>query len=244
MGSVGEMKSQALLCLWLACVGLALAAPEQAKNAKPQANAQAPPTGNAGRKPLSTGGSASRRLLAVAVTSITPTYGPMEGNSLVMVVGTDFDTIGASDTKECKFGTSKTTATVINATHISCRTPKHSTGAATFELMAPTAIAATATFTFFPTMFVSDFKTSSVLRYDADTGAFFDVFVQPRSGGLDGPWGLAFGLDHNFYVASERTSSVLVYDGSTGSPRGVYIEGGGLDHPWGLIFDKFTNDTY
>ena len=56
------------------------------------------------------------------------------------------------------------------------------------------------------TMFISDFKTSSVLRYNADTGAFFDVFVQPRSGGLDGPWGLAFGLDHNFYVASERTN--------------------------------------
>merc|ERR1711959_135330 len=86
--------------------------------------------------------------------------------------------------------------------------------------------------------------TSSVLRYNADTGAFFDVFVQPRSGGLDGPWGTAFGLDHNFYVASERTNSVLVYDGYTGSPRGVYIEGGGLDHPWGLIFDKYTNDTY
>ena len=77
-------------------------------------------------------------------------------------------------------------------------------------------------------MFVSDFKTSSVLRYNADTGAFFDVFVQPRSGGLDGPWGTAFGLDHNFYVASERTNSVLVYDGSTGafgspSSRGVLI---------------------
>jgi hypothetical protein len=78
-------------------------------------------------------------------------------------------------------------------------------------------IATASTFTFFPTMFVSDFKTSSVLRYNADTGAFFDVFVQPRSGGLDGPWGTAFGLDHNFYVASERTNSVLVYDGSTGA---------------------------
>lgn len=59
------------------------------------------------------------------------------------------------------------------------------------------------------TMFVSDFKTSSVLRYNADTGAFHDVFVQPRSGGLDGPWGLAFGLDHNLYVASERTNRSL-----------------------------------
>jgi len=73
------------------------------------------------------------------------------------------------------------------------------------------------TFEYFPTMFVSDFKTSSVLRYNADTGAFFDVFVQPRSGGLDGPWGTAFGLDNHFYVSSERTNSVLVYDGSTGA---------------------------
>jgi len=199
--------------LGLALLGLALAAPEQGNKAKPQAN------GAASRKPLSTGaGGASRRLLAVAVTSITPTYGPMEGNSLVMVVGSDFNSIGAGDTKECQFGTSKTTATVINDTHVSCRTPKHSTGAATFKFFhAATEVAPGATFTFFPTMFVSDFKTSSVLRYNADTGAFFDVFVQPRSGGLDGPWGLAFGLDHNFYVASERTNSVLVYDGSTGA---------------------------
>jgi hypothetical protein len=192
------------LCLAL-IVGVALAAPQQQRAAP------------AGRKPLSQGANTGRRLLAVGVTSISPTYGPMEGNSLVMVTGTDFNTIAATAVKECQFGTSKTTATVINNTHISCRTPKHSTGAATFTLFGPSAVASTATFTFFPTMFVSDFKTSSVLRYNADTGAFFDVFVQPRSGGLDGPWGLAFGLDHNFYVASERTSSVLVYDGSTGA---------------------------
>merc|ERR1711990_1351779 len=192
MGSnEGRMQSKIALCLAL-IVGVALAAPQQ--RAAPAA-----------RKPLNSG----RRLLALGVTSISPTYGPMEGNSLVMVTGTDFNTIAATAVKECQFGNSKTTATVINNTHISCRTPKHSTGAATFTLFAPSAVSATATFTFFPTMFVSDFKTSSVLRYNADTGAFFDVFVQPRSGGLDGPWGLAFGLDHNFYVASERTSSVL-----------------------------------
>jgi hypothetical protein len=143
----------------------------------------------------------------------------MEGNSLVMVVAANgYNALSAAATKECAFGTSKTTATVINDTHISCRTPKHSTGAAAFKLHVGGAQAGgTATFTFFPTMFVSDFKTSSVLRYNADTGAFFDVFVQPRSGGLDGPWGTAFGLDHNFYVSSERTNSVLVYDGSTGA---------------------------
>merc|ERR1712054_522092 len=205
MGTSAKAMIRGLVCLL--CLGLVSAAPST-KDVKPNAAKGTP------------AGAGQRRLLSTpATTSISPTYGPMEGNSLVMVVsGGGYSSLSATATKECQFGTSKTTATVINNTHISCRTPKHSTGAATFKLMvAGSEVTATATFTFFPTMFVSDFKTSSVLRYNADTGAFFDVFVQPRSGGLDGPWGLAFGLDHNFYVASERTSSVLVYDGSTGA---------------------------
>merc|ERR1711975_12498 len=231
-GSICKMEKRALLCL-IVCLGLALAAPQQ-DSRQEKKNVQ---------RPATTGGGPSRRLLALGVTSISPTYGPMEGNSLVMVVGTfTASDVPATALKECKFGTSKTTATRINDTHVSCRTPKHSTGSAVFKLVITPAggspaeqpANANTKFTFFPTMFVSDFKTSSVLRYNADTGAFFDVFVQPRSGGLDGPWGTAFGLDHKIYR----------YNGYTGSPRGVYIEGGGLDHPWGLIFDKFTNDTY
>jgi len=209
-------------------VTVAVAAPE---SLKPKPNGEIPASArresaqpasarSTARKTLSSNG-ASRRLLAADPTSISPTYGPMEGNSLVMVSGTFSESdVPAAATKECQFGTSKTTATWINATHMSCRTPKHSTGSAAFKLFIAGSEApspAPVTFTFFPTMFVSDFKTSSVLRYNADTGAFFDVFVQPRSGGLDGPWGLAFGLDHNFYVSSERTNSVLVYDGSTGA---------------------------
>merc|ERR1711975_3671 len=214
-GSICKMEKRALLCL-IVCLGLALAAPQQ-DSRQEKKNVQ---------RPATTGGGPSRRLLALGVTSISPTYGPMEGNSLVMVVGTfTASDVPATALKECKFGTSKTTATRINDTHVSCRTPKHSTGSAVFKLVITPAggspaeqpANANTKFTFFPTMFVSDFKTSSVLRYNADTGAFFDVFVQPRSGGLDGPWGTAFGLDHNFYVASERTNSVLVYDGSTGA---------------------------
>jgi len=210
------MVSKAVVFLAITCIVVAAsAAPSSSK--KESANTAKPSTA---RKPLNTGASSSsRRLLASeSVTSISPTYGPMEGNSLVMITGS-FD-LAETATKECKFGTSKTTLTVINVTHASCRTPKHSTGSANFVIViggADVAPGTTIGFTFFPTMFVSDFKTSSVLRYNADTGAFFDVFVQPRSGGLDGPWGLAFGLDHNFYVASERTNSVLVYDGSTGA---------------------------
>merc|ERR1719240_927952 len=188
------------LVLGLVCAGLVAAAPATKKPAAP--------SGNTGRRLLSGG----------TYTSLSPTYGPMEGNSLVMVQGSSIP----AGTLQCKWaGSTLTTATKINSTHVSCRTPKMSTGSKSVQILeagtTTKEIATASTFTFFPTMFVSDFKTSSVLRYNADTGAFFDVFVQPRSGGLDGPWGTAFGLDHNFYVASERTNSVLVYDGSTGA---------------------------
>jgi len=207
------MSKALLLCLGL-CVVAALAAPQTKTKTTGTASA-----GTTGRKPLSSG--PGRRLLTNSVntlTAIEPTYGPLEGNSLIMMTGT----FTADLAMQCRFGTgTTTTATYISATKASCRSPKMSTGAKTFvalnEAGAAVGTAANLQFTFFPTMLVSDFKTSSVLRYNADTGAFFDVFVQPRSGGLDGPWGLAFGLDHNLYVASERTNSVLVFDGSTGA---------------------------
>merc|ERR1719253_177024 len=218
------------VCLALALVGIALAAPSK-KSESATVMATSASTASSQRRSSDGPSASSRRLLSYAqvITKISPTYGPMEGNSLLMIEagtasGTEITHLQAS-TLECAFQTSgssswsKTTATYINATFFSCRTPKHSTGAKTFKLIVAGADVSPATFTFtyFPTMYVSDFKTSSVLRYNADTGAFFDVFVQPRSGGLDGPWGLAFGLDHNFYVSSERTASVLVYDGSTGA---------------------------
>jgi len=210
------MSKAFLLCLAL-CVVAALAAP-QTKNTRGTPGSSGTGLGAAGRTY-----NAGRRLLSAGnfgngITSISPTYGPLEGNSLIMIVGSGF-TDGAM---KCKFGTSTTTtATFINSTHASCRSPKMSTGQKDFVAVnsggSDVACGTACKFTFFPTMLVSDFKTSSVLRYNADTGAFFDVFVQPRSGGLDGPWGLAFGLDHNLYVASERTNSVLVFDGSTGA---------------------------
>jgi len=209
--------SKVVLALLVAC---ALAAP----SSKKARNAEVTDTSSERRSSeYASSQSAGRRLLyAPSATKISPTYGPMEGNSLIMVEHPSQSGGAPSGAIECAFGTSKTTATYINATFVSCRTPKHSTGSKNFDLYYGGSLQndgsnGQLTFTYFPTMFVSDFKTSSVLRYNADTGAFFDVFVQPRSGGLDGPWGTAFGLDHNFYVASERTNSVLVYDGSTGA---------------------------
>lgn len=61
-------------------------------------------------------------------------------------------------------------------------------------------------------IFVSDFLNDRVLRFDFATKQFKDVFVQKGSGGLRGPWGIAFNKyddpaqPRTFYVASEGTS--------------------------------------
>merc|ERR1711907_443006 len=41
-------------------------------------------------------------------------------------------------------------------------------------------------------IFVSDFLNDRILRFDFATKSFMDVFVQKGSGGLRGPWGIAF----------------------------------------------------
>merc|ERR1711871_1117962 len=72
-------------------------------------------------------------------------------------------------------------------------------------------------------LFVSDFLNDRILRFDYGTKAFKDVFVQKGSGGLRGPWGIAFNKyddpaqPRTFYVASEGTSSILQYDACDGS---------------------------
>merc|ERR1711934_105774 len=72
-------------------------------------------------------------------------------------------------------------------------------------------------------IFVSDFLNDRILRFDFATKSFMDVFVQKGSGGLHGPWGLAFNKyddpaqPRTFYVASEGTSSILQYDACDGS---------------------------
>jgi len=203
------MAIKVVLCA-LALIGAVFAAPSGAKKLS-----------------VASGSSAGRRLLYdPKPISISPAFGPMEGNTLVTVTHDSQADWGSAAQIRCSFGGATSVATALSPTTISCRTPRQATGSQAFVLeqlasswqaVSLSTGATAASFEFFPSMLVSDFKTSSVLRYNADTGAFFDVFVQPRSGGLDGPWGTAFGLDHHFYVASERTNSVLVYDGSTGA---------------------------
>jgi hypothetical protein len=53
---------------------------------------------------------------------------------------------------------------------------------------------------------------NGVNRYNGKTGALIDAFVGQGSGGLDGPVGIAFGPDGNFYVASANNGKILRYN--------------------------------
>jgi len=77
----------------------------------------------------------------------------------------------------------------------------------------------------------------SVLRYDPNTGKFIDVFIAP-SPELDGPHGLAFGPDGNFYVSTRFTNSVLRYDGKTGEFIEEFVKSGsgGLSDASRIVF--------
>ena len=90
-------------------------------------------------------------------------------------------------------------------------------------------------------LYVSEYRTDRVTRFNGTTGAFIDVFVAAGSGGLDGTRELVFGPGGDLYVASERTDTVIRYNGTTGALVGNFVwddpltpltdESGGLDNP-------------
>jgi len=76
---------------------------------------------------------------------------------------------------------------------------------------------------------VSPGDADRVLRYDGQTGAYIDMFVETGSGGLDVPMGIVFGpWDGDLYVVSLITNEVLRYDGETGAFLDVFAAAGGL----------------
>jgi sugar lactone lactonase YvrE len=101
-------------------------------------------------------------------------------------------------------------------------------------------------------LYVSNFSSNQVMRYDGATGAPLPstgnsgaIYVSSQSGGLVTPHGLAFGKDGRLYGSSVGTTSgVLRYDGVTG----VYdINFTGLNPPVyarGVAFGGPAGDLY
>ncbi len=84
----------------------------------------------------------------------------------------------------------------------------------------------------------SELASSAVLRFDARTGAFLDVFASGH--GLHRPYGLAFGPDGRLYVASFLGDEIVRFDARTGAFLDVFARGdgrpGGLNGPNSLVF--------
>jgi hypothetical protein len=59
----------------------------------------------------------------------------------------------------------------------------------------------------------------SILRHDLREGST-NLFVEPKSAGLDGPAGMAFGDDGFLYVASRNSKQILRYGGIDGRAQG------------------------
>ncbi len=66
-------------------------------------------------------------------------------------------------------------------------------------------------------LFVGSGGNDSIVRHDLRQNST-SVFIRPKSGGLNGPAGMAFGDDGLLYVASRNTKEILRYDPNDGRP--------------------------
>jgi hypothetical protein len=85
--------------------------------------------------------------------------------------------------------------------------------------------------------------SSSILRYDASSGSFIDVFNKNDGGLLQRPQGLTI-RGGDVYASSELNNRILTFDGSTGNFIGTFVgppNDGGLQQPYG---NTFGTDLY
>jgi hypothetical protein len=89
---------------------------------------------------------------------------------------------------------------------------------------------------------VSSRGNNAILRFNGTNGVFIDSFVPSGSGGLDSPWGLAFGPDRNLYVCSAGNRAVLRFSGMAGTFMDAVVPpgsvGGSSDVPNFLTFTR------
>lgn len=92
-------------------------------------------------------------------------------------------------------------------------------------------------------LYISSEHSNDVLRYNAETGAFVDVFIAPATGGLAEAQGIAFGPDGHLYVADGIGSRIKRYDGTTGAfiDNFTTTGSGGLLSPYDLTFGPDGN---
>ncbi|HVC92957.1 MAG TPA: Calx-beta domain-containing protein, partial [Pirellulales bacterium] len=95
-------------------------------------------------------------------------------------------------------------------------------------------------------MYVANSYTNQVLQYDATTGAYIGAFVAAGSGGINSPYGMAFGPDGNLYVSGYNSNNVVEYDGTTGAYLKTFIAAGsgGLNLAEGITFDPSGQYLY
>jgi streptogramin lyase len=85
-------------------------------------------------------------------------------------------------------------------------------------------------------LFVSSRNTSSVKKFNGQTGTFIGDFVPTGSGGLNQTQEVAFGNDGNLYVSGRGDTAILKYDGSTGAFLGNFTSGYKLDNPTKMTY--------
>jgi len=90
-------------------------------------------------------------------------------------------------------------------------------------------------------LYVANFETSSILRFDGSTGEFMGTFAS--GGGMDGTVDLAFGPDGHLYVVCLNNDRIFQFEGQKGSGSfmGTFASGHGLNHPTALTFGPDGN---
>jgi len=175
-------------------------------------------------------------------------HSPISGNYSVVVHGASLQR-NTAEAPVCRWDSAEGHLNTVglaarDGSSVACPTPKGVVGALVrLSLVVPAstfaggassqAFKTGVTVDYHHTMLASDLGTNSVLFYHASTGALLGSFVQPGAGGLDGPWGIAFGAYGDLVVASSNNDRVLLFDGSTGAYKRVFCE---LPSPRGLAF--------